>query len=83
MSLAKALSTPPPVVAKGPTCGIGRLLISLPDADAEALRKALADPAWRTRSLHDTLKAEGFAVAYTSVVRHRKGQCQCAALGAS
>jgi hypothetical protein len=81
MSLRETLSNPPPVVAKGPKCQIGLLLLSLPDSEAKALRTAMSDPNWRIRSLHEAIRSEGYDVAYSAVLRHRNSQCQCVALG--
>lgn len=80
MSLAGRLNDQPPVM-KGPRCLMGLLLEELPKSEAEALRKALADPKWRTTWIRDALTAEGHALSHTSVARHRRGACQCEALG--
>lgn len=80
MSLAKRLENQPPVT-KGPRCTMGVLLEELPKSEAQALRDALADPNWRTTWIRDALQEEGHALSHTSVARHRRGACQCRALG--
>lgn len=80
MSLAGRLKEQPPLT-KGPRCLMGLLLEELPKSEAEALRRALADPNWRTTAIREALYAEGHKLSQTSVARHRRGACQCEALG--
>lgn len=81
MSLAEAFATPPEPVIKGPRCGVGRVLVTLPDEDARVLREVLANQAWSPKRIAERLRSADLAVSRASVQRHRNGECLCGPLG--
>jgi hypothetical protein len=81
VSLAEAFADAPEPTIKGPRCGVGRLLTSLPEADAEILRQVLANDAWTAKRIVERLGGAGHRVSKSAVARHRLGECMCATLG--
>jgi ribosomal protein RSM22 (predicted rRNA methylase) len=81
VSLAEAFATPPEPVIKGPRCGVGRLLVTLPDEDAQVLRAVLANQSWSPKRIAERLRKADLVVSRASVQRHRNGDCLCGQLG--
>lgn len=75
MSLSQRIADYKPARVGG-SCRTCELLRSLPDADADALRDALADPKFSNAGLAKILRGEGYSVADTTVGRHRRGECK-------
>lgn len=59
--------------AKCVTCNLEK---TLPKAEAEALKSALADQSISNSAISQILKSEGHSIGETSVRRHRKGICR-------
>jgi len=81
VTLADRLATAKPSPT-GKPCGVGALLDSLPDKDAQALRDAMAvpkgDPArLSANQIATILREEGHDIHHKSVEVHRKGACRC------
>jgi len=81
MSLADKLASTKPSQT-GKPCGVGLLLDSLPDKDAQALRDAMAVPKGDAARLSANqiatiLREEGHDIHQKSVESHRKGACRC------
>jgi hypothetical protein len=76
MTLAKAFGDHE-ALARGGVCTICRALDELPEADANALRAALAD---RSRfsgvSIERLLRAEGINAGSGAANRHRRAECK-------
>lgn len=66
---------PPPVL-----CAVGRLLVSLPDDERDALQGALKNPEWTHSAIRRALDAEGYSMSHSTVSRHRRGDCPCEGL---
>jgi len=81
VSLAEAFADAPAPVLKGPRCAVGRLLTSLPEADADVLRQVLADDAWTSKRISERLSGAGHRVSRASIARHRISECLCSTLG--
>lgn len=76
MAISDLLPRDLPRVKKGPTCETCALLGSLPDDEAAALRRLLANPSVRYKWLAQKLKDdEGHVVPHTSLGRHARGDC--------
>ncbi len=73
MALSERLSTPPS--PKPAPCGVRRVLAALSEADAVALAVARAGDEWTTMDIRSALRDEGHQVSYSTVFRHRKGEC--------
>lgn len=73
MSLANRLSQRPGL---GP-CRLGRIMVELSKKDHEALQSALGDPDVSTHRIYRVLREEGFVLSYSTVSRHRRGDCSC------
>lgn len=70
--------SPTETVKKGPTCQVCRELARLEPKEAAALRKHLANPAWRFTELADALfEDSGGKINLREHVlsRHARGQC--------
>lgn len=52
------------------------LMDDLASEDRTALTDALADPAFTNAAIVRALRAEGHEFGYTTVARHRKGECR-------
>ena len=72
MSLAASLEAEKVAGKPGPICQVCRLLDKLDDADAAALRTALADAAFNHEAISRALTAEGHDIQGQTVARHRK-----------
>lgn len=72
MGLVERLSDPESIPHHNAGCDTGKLLQRLPDGEAEALRGALADPAWRTTWIVKALQDDGYQLSSYTVARHRK-----------
>lgn len=81
MSLSERVKAGAPVTLPGPSCTIGRLLATLPKAEASALRSMLDDPAWVSTSVVRALREEGHHLGKDAVGRHRRGDCSCISRG--
>ncbi len=53
------------------------MLESLDAKDREILLKALADPAWATLTLTNTLNERGIVISESPMRKHRLGRCSC------
>jgi hypothetical protein len=70
---ACALVKPP-----GRPCSIGRLLVDLPDAEADDIADALCDPSLSVQAIWRAMRGRGYPVAgYQQVGHHRAGRCSC------
>lgn len=59
-------------------CTVCQALDALPEAEAAALRKLLADPAWRYQALSEALAADPdnpLEILADTLSRHARGQC--------
>ncbi len=65
----------PPVNRR--SCKVRALLESLEAKDREILLKALADPAWATLTLTNTLNERGIVISESPMRKHRLGRCSC------
>jgi hypothetical protein len=81
VSLAEAFADAPAPQIRGPRCGVGRLLSSLPEADADVLRQVMADDAWTSKRISERLSGAGHRISRASIARHRLGECLCSTLG--
>jgi hypothetical protein len=64
----------------GSPCSVGALLGQLDGDELEALRLMLGTPdkrGWAAGDIYDALTAEGYAVSYQQINRHRGGKCRC------
>ena len=59
----------------GPSCSVCAVLASLPESEAGALIRLLADPAWRYQTLSDELATEGIDLNAERLSRHARGRC--------
>ena len=82
MGLAARLAGGPPP-RKDLRCAVGRLIVSLDEDEADALRSALDDESWQGVEIAKVLAEEGHDIAYYSVNRHRRGLCKCNEQGAA
>lgn len=62
---------------KGPTCSVSVALESLPDDQADLLRKALENGNARGVDIADALCGLGFEMNAHTVQRHRRRRCRC------
>lgn len=76
MSLAEKLAAQK--IIKLTRCSVGRVLATLPEADAHALIDYLADGTYTSSNIALALAANGTPVSLQQVGRHRRGQCECA-----
>lgn len=81
MSLAELFAEAPEPSIKGPRCSVGRLLASLPEADADVLRQVMADDAWTAKRIAERLRHKDIDVSQYTLNRHRNGECLCRSLG--
>ena len=63
-------------------CVIGALVAQLDDNDRQALLAAMADDTVETIAIVRALADEGYTVARTTLVRHRKAECSCVRVSA-
>lgn len=82
MGLAARLAGGPPP-RKDLRCTVGRLIASLPEGEAEALRAALADENWQGVEIAQALGEEGHKIGGYTIQRHRRAQCRCDEQGAA
>ena len=76
MSLEKAFDDHEALV-RGGVCTICKALDELPEADAKALRAALADRArFSGVSIERLLRAEGILAGTGAANRHRRAECK-------
>lgn len=75
MSLADSLEANKPT-SKGPRCTVHILMEQLTPADRKALQAALNDASFTTAAICRALRAEGHDFGYTTMARHRKGECK-------
>lgn len=79
MSLAERITAPKGGSNQGLPCSVAELLVSLPDAEAAAL-KVMLDAPWRVwghQRIEDILADEGHPVGIGAVGKHRRGKCRC------
>lgn len=76
MSLADALSSPPPV-RKGPACQVAVQVDALDPRDAAALLAAVNGNAWQATVLEKTLAEQGVRLPIDVIRRHRTRRCAC------
>lgn len=76
MRLADALAATPERHT-GPQCSVGRALVELDGADADALRAALADETITAARLAAALRSIGVDVGHATINRHRRRDCRC------
>lgn len=62
----------------GPVCSVALLSERLPKAERADLHAAIADPAIQASAIVRGLAAIGHKVDYTTLRRHRRGECACA-----
>lgn len=62
---------------KGPTCSVAVALETLPDDQADLLRKALENANARGVDIADALCGLGFEMTAHTVQRHRRARCRC------
>ena len=60
---------------RGPSCTVCRLLLDLPEDEAQALRDALTGPAMTT-VIGRIMRDNGHRVANGTLQRHRNGLCR-------
>ena len=61
----------------GPRCTVALLLAGLTDDDRADLTAALANPSIPSSAIHRVLHKRGYAIADTTLHRHRRGTCRC------
>lgn len=62
---------------KGPPCSIAVALETIPEDQADLLRKALENENARGIDIADALLPYGIDVGAHTVQRHRRGRCRC------
>jgi len=67
--------TPP---SRQTPCRVRDVMETLEPKDQDILEKALADPAWGTKTLSNALRERGLQVSETPLTKHRAGRCSCA-----
>ena len=80
MALADRLAENPPLDIDG--CSVGKLLARLDGAELDALQVMLGTPdnwGWTAPDIYEALKAEGHAVGFKAINKHRGSKCRCAA----
>ena len=76
MNLSKAFDDHEALV-RGGHCTICKILDELPEADAKALREALADrDRFSGASIERLLRAEGLLAGTGAANRHRRAECR-------
>jgi len=58
-------------------CVFALFLETLPVEDRREVEVALADPEFRSRSIHQVLRGRGWVHVETVLSRHRRGDCCC------
>lgn len=58
-------------------CPVARLLVTMPAADAETLRVALADAGLSAAQIARALGAIGIQIGYGTIKHHRGNRCSC------
>jgi len=74
--LGDALGTPP-IVRRGPSCGIAIEYDRTDDADGVALLAAINGTEWNANALSERLRSLGIVISTASIRRHRLRQCLC------
>lgn len=75
MSLADRLANPR--VRGKDRCVVESILDDLADADAAAVRAALADRSYTAGFIAESLTSEGYKISDTAIIRHRTSRCCC------
>lgn len=60
---------------RGPRCSVCAMLEELPTAAAEALNAAIANARIPSRTISDTLAADGYYLSPRMLAYHRRRQC--------
>lgn len=76
MALADTLAARKGDTKKGPRCSAHVLLEQLSTEDRKALEAAMRDSGFATASLVRALRDEGYEFGYTTIARHRNGECK-------
>jgi transposase len=58
-------------------CKVRETIESLEPKDQEILKSAIADPAWQTLTLANSLKERGVSISESPLRSHRAGRCSC------
>lgn len=58
-------------------CKVGKILDTMPEADADTARAALQSEALATKLLERVFRTAGYPVSDSTLFRHRTGTCQC------
>lgn len=62
---------------KGPGCGVGIYLSSLPSVAANTIHDAMVRPELTTSAIAKAIKNRGGDVSTYTLRRHRRGECAC------
>lgn len=62
----------------GTTCTVAMMLAEIDDAELRAeITAVIGSPAYTSSAIARALKARGFAIAETTMGRHRREACRC------
>lgn len=64
-------------VNKGPGCGVGTLLQSLPGEAAESIEAAINRPELTASAINAALRRRGAEISIFTLRRHRRRECSC------
>ena len=76
MALADRVNDQTPKRVHGLPCSVGRLLDTLPEPEADALKHMLGN-GWSQNQIYEALTAEGYSPGRQTINRHRSQSCRC------
>lgn len=59
------------------SCKVNQIAEGLEKSDTEIFLAACENPAWAAKSLSRALKERGVTISDTTILRHRRKECNC------